>query len=295
MALSKPSPQGAGGTPEDDANPTGGGVARIGAGAAGRRGEAAAVHLDTLTIGGLPIARLSRREMADLMIADVDLARNGALPRPRVITSCNGSLVAAYHSDRQLREHIDQIDLVDADGMAIVFASRIFCKRPLPERAATTDFLLDAAVAAAAHGTRFFLLGARPGVAARAAEHLRYRFPGLQIVGTRNGYFNDSEISAICRQVRDAGTDVLWLGLGSGRQETVALQCRDQLTGLGWVRTCGGLFDHYGGGVSRAPKWMQAAGMEWLYRAAREPMRLGWRYAVTNPVALYHLVTKTHD
>lgn len=154
---------------------------------------------------------------------------------------------------------------------------------------------MEAGAIAAEHGIRFFFLGARPGVAARAAQHLRYRFPGLEIAGTRSGYFDDADLPAICRTIRAARTDVLWLGLGSGRQERVALECRDRLGGLGWIRTCGGLFDHYGGGVSRAPSWMQAAGLEWLYRAAREPLRLGWRYMVTNPVAVYHLATKTHD
>jgi exopolysaccharide biosynthesis WecB/TagA/CpsF family protein len=250
---------------------------------------------ETVVVGGLPLVRLSCREMTDLMLDDVRLARAGQMPRPRLITSANGSLVASYHADAKLRGLIDRMDLIDADGMPIVFASRLFHKRPLPERAATTDLLLDAAGVAARHKIRFFLLGARPGVAARAAEHLRYRFTGLEVAGVRNGYFDDSDLPAICRHIRDVGTDVLWLGLGSGRQEEVAIACRDLLGGLGWVRTCGGLFDHYGGGVSRAPKWMQNAGLEWLYRAAREPVRLGWRYAVTNPAAAYHLLTKTHD
>ena len=251
--------------------------------------------VDTLTIGGLPVARLTRAGMAQLMVDDVVRARSGELRRPRVLTSANGSVVANYHTDAELRRAIDQIDLIDADGMPLVFASRLFCKRPLTERAATTDFLLDASAQAARHGIRFFFLGARPGVAARTAEHLRYRFPGLQFAGTRNGYFPDSELPAICRQIRDSGADVVWLGLGSGRQERIAVEMRDHLPGLAWVRTCGGLFDHYGGGVSRAPQWMQAAGLEWLYRGAREPLRLGWRYLVTNPIAAFYLLTRTHD
>jgi len=249
----------------------------------------------TLTIGGLSIARLTRAEMAQLMVDDVARARGGTLPYPRLLTSANGSVVAAYHLDPALRRTIDAIDVVDADGMPLVFASRLFCKRPLTERAATTDFLLDAADVAARHAISFFFLGARPGVANRAAEHLRYRYPGLQVAGARNGYFKDSDLPAICRQIRDSGADVLWLGMGGGRQERIAVEAREMLGGLAWVRTCGGLFDHYGGGVSRAPEWMQTAGLEWLYRGAREPLRLGWRYLVTNPVALYYLFTRTHD
>lgn len=246
-----------------------------------------------ITIGGLPIARLSMGELVQVMIEDCLAARRRDLAHPRVVTSANGSVVAAYHSDLDFRACIDAADIVDADGMPLVHASRLFSRQPLAERTATTDFLLEAARAAATTGLRFYFLGARPGVAARAAEHLRSRFPGLQIAGTRNGYFAQEELPEICAKILASKTDVLWLGLGSPLQERMALAIRDRLPGLGWIRTCGGLFDHYGGGVSRAPDWMQNWGLEWLYRGAREPLRLGWRYLVTSPIAAYHLLTKT--
>ncbi len=250
---------------------------------------------ETVTIGGLPIARLTLRQLAETMCSDVAAARAGLLPRPRIVTSANGSVVAAYHSDPAFRRSIDAADIVDADGMPLVFASRLRCSRPLEERTATTDFLLDASAVAAREGIRFFFLGARPGVAGRAADHLRSRFPGLRIVGTRSGFFPPERTQAICDRIVAAGTDVLWLGMGSPMQEAFALENRDRLPGVAWIRTCGGLFDHYGGGVSRAPAWMQRFGLEWMYRVARDPLRLGRRYLVTSPIALYHLARKTHD
>lgn len=251
--------------------------------------------IPTLTIGGIRVARLSREELAELMQADVRDARAGLLTRPRVVTSANGSIIAAYHGDPAFRALINAADVIDADGMPLVFASRLLCKHPLAERTATTDFLLDAAALAARTDLRFFFLGSRPGVAARAAEHLRSRFPGLQVVGTRNGYFTPADVPQICAKIRAARADVVWIGRGSPLQEQFAVENRDLLEGVAWIRTCGGLFDHYGGGVSRAPDWMQRAGLEWLYRAAREPVRLGWRYLVTSPVAVYYLLAKTHD
>lgn len=251
--------------------------------------------VSTLTVGGMKIARLSRGELAGLMHQDVTLARQGVLAVPRVITSANGSVVAAYHSDPVQRRYFDAADLVDADGMPLVFASRLFCRTPLSERTATTDFLLDACETAAREGIRFFFLGSRPGVAMRAADHLRSRYPGLQVAGCHHGYFGDGEIDRICAAIVASRADVLWVGTGSPRQERFAVENRHRLAGVAWIRTCGGLFDHYGGGVSRAPDWMQSLGLEWLYRAAREPIRLGWRYLVTSPVAIYHLLTKTHD
>ncbi len=251
--------------------------------------------VETLTIGGIRIARLSREDLRARMLADTARARSGALPLPRFITSANGSVIADYHRSPRFRALIDAADLVDADGMPLVFASRLFCKRPLTERTATTDFLLDAADAAARADVRFYFLGGRPGVAVRAAEHLRSRFPGLQVVGARHGYFDADEAEAICDRIRALKVDILWVGLGSPAQEQFAVNYRERLSGVAWIRTCGGLFDHYGGGVSRAPDWMQAMGLEWMYRAAREPLRLGWRYLVTNPIAIYFLATRTHD
>lgn len=249
----------------------------------------------TVMIGGMKIARLRRDELADLMQADVHHARGGQRLLPRIVTSANGSVIAAYNRDDEYRELMDSADIIDADGMPLVFASRLLCREPLEERIATTDFLLDAAGLAASQGIRFFFLGSRPGVAARAAEHLRSRFPGLKVVGTRHGFFPPEAIPDICAKIRASGADVLWVGMGSPAQERFAVDNRHLLGGVGWIRTCGGLFDHYGGGVSRAPAWMQAAGLEWLYRAAREPMRLGWRYLVTSPVAIYYLATRTRD
>lgn len=264
-------------------------------------GIAASRHLGkfgtvpTLTIGGIRIARLGRAELAELMLEDVRRARSGALVQPRVVTSANGSVIAAYHTDPEFRRLIDAADIVDADGMPLVLASRLRCRQALEERTATTDFLLDAAQVAAREGLRFYFLGARPGVAARAAEHLRSRFPQLQVVGTRHGYFRPEALPAILERVRSSGADVLWIGMGTPLQERIAVEHRQLLGGLAWVRTCGGLFDHYGGGVSRAPRWMQAIGCEWLYRVAREPLRLGWRYLVTSPIAIYYLLAETHD
>lgn len=249
----------------------------------------------TATIGGMRIARLRRGELAALMQSDVRQARSGRRTVPRIVTSANGSVIAAYNRDTRYRQVMDGTDIVDADGMPLVFASRLFCREPLAERIATTDFLLDACALAAQHDIRFFFLGARPGVAARAAEHLRSRFPGLKVVGTRHGFFPPESAPEICDRVRASGADVLWIGLGSPAQERFAIDHRHLLAGVGWIRTCGGLFDHYGGGVSRAPPWMQAAGFEWLYRAAREPVRLGWRYLVTSPVAIFYLATRTRD
>ncbi|PJN96353.1 glycosyltransferase [Amaricoccus sp. HAR-UPW-R2A-40] len=229
------------------------------------------------------------------MVEDCMAARLGRVLKPKVLIASNGSVIARYHSDAQFRRNVDQADLVDADGMPLVLASRFFCGAPLVERIATTDFIEDAAAAAAKAGLRFYFLGGKPGVAQKAARKLTERYPGLQIVGTRHGYFSASEEGAIIADILAKKADVLWLGLGSPHQEAFAIRLRDELPGVGWIRTCGGLFDHVSGAVPRATKRMQSMGLEWLHRLLVEPRRLAWRYITTNPVACFHLLTKTFE
>jgi N-acetylglucosaminyldiphosphoundecaprenol N-acetyl-beta-D-mannosaminyltransferase len=263
--------------------------------AAPTEGQGDTILTECMLIGGIPTLRANRQQLAARMVADCALARSGQLAKPRVLTSSNGSVIANFRRDAAFRDLIMKADGVDADGQPLVIASRLFCKTPLPERIATTDFIHDAAEAAAANGLRFYFLGARPGVAEVAADHLRAFHPGLRIAGVRDGYFSPDQEDQICRDIVRLGVDVLWVGLGSPAQESFAIRNREKLAGLAWIKTCGGLFDHYSGQCSRAPMWMQKAGLEWLYRAIKEPRRLGPRYLITNLPALYQLITATSD
>lgn len=247
-------------------------------------------------VGGIKTANLSRAELAGLMLADCAATKEGLRSSPRVLVASNGSVIARYHSDPRFKANIDAADLVDPDGMPLVLASRVLCRRmPLVERVATTDFIHDAAEAAAASGIRFYFLGGKANVAAKAARNLRERYPNLEIVGTRHGYFSASEEDAVCAEILTRKTDVLWIGTGSPYQEALAIRMRGKLPGVAWIRTCGGLFDHVSGSVPRAQAWMQGAGLEWLHRMMIEPRRLGWRYIKTNPVACFYLLTRTTD
>lgn len=257
--------------------------------------DAVLVGAGMMLVGGIPTVRATRAEMAAQMAVDAGRARRGELALPRVVVSSNGSVIAAFHRDPAFRALILQADLVDADGMPLVKATQFLCREPLRERVATTDFIHDAADVAVRDGLRFYFLGSKPGIAQAAADSLRARHPGLAIAGLRDGYFAADEEERICAAVRASGADVLWVGLGSPRQEAFAVRNRERLGGVAWIRTCGGLFDHCSGTVRRAPRWMQQASLEWLHRAMLEPRRLGWRYVATNPAALFHLVTKTRD
>jgi exopolysaccharide biosynthesis WecB/TagA/CpsF family protein len=185
-----------------------------------------------------------------------------------------------------------EADIVHADGQAVVFASRL-AKAPIPERSATTDFIHDAAALAAIYGLRFYLLGASEEANAKAAEILAAQYPGLKIVGRRHGYFSQLDEEDICDEINLTKPDVIWVGLSVPLEYEFAVRNRNRLR-AGWLVTCGGCFNFVSGGYKRAPLWMQSCGLEWLFRLAREPKRLFWRYAVTNPVAIFLLLTRTN-
>jgi exopolysaccharide biosynthesis WecB/TagA/CpsF family protein len=181
-------------------------------------------------------------------------------------------------------------DLIHADGMPLVFASRRRGQPGLPERVATTDLFHDVARLAQASDVSFYLLGADAQGIGDAVARIRETYPALRLCGYRNGYFAESETGQVIDEINAARPDILWVGMGVPREIDFSVRHRDQLTGVGLIKTSGGLFDFLSGKNSRAPQWMQVAGLEWLYRLALEPRRLLRRYAVTNVHAAYLLL-----
>ena len=147
-------------------------------------------------------------------------------------------------------------------------------------------------VVAAQHGLRFFLLGTTDETNAEAARRLREIYPGLQIVGRRHGYFSRDEEKDICDEINLTQPDVIWVGLSVPLEYEFSVRNKARLR-AGWLVTCGGCYNFITGAHKRAPRWMQVAGFEWLFRLALEPKRLFWRYAVTNPLAIFLLLTRT--
>jgi exopolysaccharide biosynthesis WecB/TagA/CpsF family protein len=244
-----------------------------------------------VTVGGIRTARIGRDSLAQLMLADCLEARTTDA-HPKLVFASNGHAIAMAARHENFRETFSQADIVHADGQAVVFASRL-TEAAIPERSATTDFIHDAAALAARHGLRFFLLGATEEANSKAAEILAARYPGLQIVGRRHGYFSQAEEDEICDEINLTKPDVIWVGLSVPREYEFAVRNKARLK-AGWLVTCGGCFNFVTGAYKRAPGWMQQAGLEWLFRLAREPKRLFWRYAVTNPLAIFLLLTRTN-
>jgi N-acetylglucosaminyldiphosphoundecaprenol N-acetyl-beta-D-mannosaminyltransferase len=245
-------------------------------------------------IGGMNVLALSRSAWAEALVGTATRTQRPG-ERPYFFTSANGNVLSRYAGSKAFRDLVDQADAIDADGMPMVYVSRWLTKTPIPERCATTDFFHDVAAAATDRDVSFYLLGGTEEINAAAAAKVQMRYPNLRIAGHRNGYFDAKDEAAVVAAINRANPDILWVGLGVPHEHAFVVRNRAALTGVGVIKTCGGLFDFLAGKSVRAPAWMQAMALEWAYRLYLEPRRLLWRYAKTNAHALWLLATRTSD
>ena len=197
----------------------------------------------------------------------------------------NAAKLVAMHSDHELRETIEQCEVVSADGQALVWASRLIGD-PLPERVAGIDLMDELMALAACHGHRVYVLGARPEVLNRALDALRRRHPGLPVAGYRDGYFSDPEEAQVVEDIRASRPQMLFVAMPSPQKEYF-LGRHGEAMGVPFVMGVGGSIDVVAGDVSRAPAFVQRLGLEWLFRLLQEPGRLLPRYARTNGAFVY--------
>jgi N-acetylglucosaminyldiphosphoundecaprenol N-acetyl-beta-D-mannosaminyltransferase len=182
--------------------------------------------------------------------------------------------------DPRLRQDVLASDLILADGVSVVWASRLIGD-PLPERVAGIDLMLAMLRRGAARGYRVYCLGATQDVLDRAVDRMLAEFPGISIVGRRNGYFAADEEEGMARDVAAARPDILFVAMTSPKKENFLRRWSPRMQ----VPVChgvGGSFDVLAGKVRRAPLAWQRLGLEWLYRVGQEPRRLWKRYLVTN-------------
>ncbi len=194
-----------------------------------------------------------------------------------------------YRRNPTYRSACDAASLRLADGMPIVWASRLL-GRPLPARVAGSDLLPALCQTAAARGYTVFLLGGAAGVSERAATRLRTRFPRLRIAGLHappERFTPDDGAAALAAvaAVNAVKPALLFVGLGAPKQELWVHRYWHRLDATVAV-CCGAAIDYAAGARIRAPLWMQRAGLEWVWRLAREPGRLWRRYLVQDAAFL---------
>jgi exopolysaccharide biosynthesis WecB/TagA/CpsF family protein len=204
--------------------------------------------------------------------------------RPTHLSYVNAHSLNIAFRDDAFGDALARCQLVLNDGIGLTLAARMRGIRPY-ENLNGSDFTIRILELAAAEGWRVFLYGGEPGVAQRARDNLRATIEGLQIVGVRDGY-SDLDDRQIAAEIRSVQADVVIVALGQPKQE-LWLDRHLGVSGCHLGVGVGAFLDFTSGRVHRAPEWMNRAGIEWVYRLAHEPRRLGERYLVGNPVFLW--------
>ena len=239
-------------------------------------GSEVATTSETVSLMGLNFAAISERETISRVLTALSESHGGWL------CTANIDILRQWHRSPEVRNLVAESDLVVADGMPLVWASKLR-GTPLPERVAGSTLTLTLTEAAAQSGASVFLIGGNPGVAEQAGARLMELYPKLRMVGTLCPPLGFEEDPAWMQRIADAlgsaHPDIVFVALGCPKQERLIAKLRPQLPNA-WFIGCGISLSFVAGDVQRAPRLMQRLGLEWLHRLAQEPRRLAKRYLV---------------
>lgn len=200
------------------------------------------------------------------------------LPTQHVVI--NAAKVNLMESDPELRKIVNGCPLINADGASIIWAARQLGV-PLTERVTGIDLFINLVQLAEKRGYRIYLFGAKEEVVAKVKEIFEQRYPHLEIVGCRNGYFSEVDEVQIVENIAASGADMLFVAFSSPKKEYWINKYINELN-IPFVMGVGGSFDVVAGVTNRAPLWMQKHGLEWFYRFIQEPCRMWRRYIIGN-------------
>ena len=204
-------------------------------------------------------------------------------PGAHYVVTPNPEIVEVCRTDEDAREAVNGADLVLADGIGVIYGAKML-GTPLKGRVTGIGFAQGLMARMAESGKRLFLLGAKPGVAEKAAENLRRQYPGLVIAGTRDGYFQEDQ--PVIEAIRASGADAVFVCLGAPKQEKW-MRANGEATGARLLVGLGGCLDVFSGEVRRAPEIFQKLGLEWLHRLIKNPSRIGRMMKL--PLFLFHV------
>ena len=223
---------------------------------------------ETINILGVHIDRLTHKEALDKLTGFLETEKTDMVFTP------NSEIIQMAYKDTEFAKLLNSSSLNTADGIGVVYASKILGK-PLAERVAGFDLMCAFMGVCEKKGARVFLFGSKEGVAKEAADELLRRHPSLNICGMRNGYFTDADNESIISEMNAANPDVILVCLGAPKQEKWIYANAPKLNAK-IMMGCGGSLDVLAGRVERAPEKWQKSGLEWAYRLKKEPKRI-WR------------------
>lgn len=236
-----------------------------------------------ISLMGLNFDPLTEQEAVEAILDRSERREGGCVVTP------NLDHLREYQLADDVRDWIDEADLVVPDGMPLLWASRVK-REPLPDRVTGSNLIWSLSLAAARRGASVFLLGGEPGTAEAAARRLTAEAPSLEIRGTEcpaRGFESDpDQIADLVLRVARAAPDLVFVGLPM-RKGLIVLRALRRSLPRAWLVGVGVSFSFVSGEVARAPDWVQRLGLEWLHRLAHEPRRLFRRYVIEGlPFAL---------
>ena len=233
-----------------------------------------------VTILGVPVDAITMGEA----VARID----GFIEKrtPVLVATANAEMLMRATHDGALRRILQGAAMVTPDGAGTVWAAH-HLGHAMPERVAGYDMVQELMREAPAKHRRIFFFGSAPGVADKAKKKAEQLYPGIEIVGTRNGFFTAADEPAIIEEIKAAHPDILLAALGVPKQEKWLAKHLGELS-VPVAIGVGGTFDVMAGVMKRAPRWMQRAKLEWLFRGMMQPQRAG------RLLALPRFVLKVH-
>ena len=238
--------------------------------------ESPSTTLPEVELAGVRLHALDEAGCVAHVLAELDRGRGGTVVTP------NLDHLRRYRIDERFADCVDESTLRVADGRPLLWAARLQ-GTPLPGLVAGSNLISSLSEGAAKRGRRVFFLGGDPGTADRAAGVLASRYDDFEVAGTNCPEFgfekNPATLDALRDELTNSAADIVFVALGSPKQEYVIRALRDSLPGAWWIGV-GISFSFVCGEVQRAPRWMQRTGLEWLHRLGQEPGRLAKRYLV---------------
>ena len=207
-----------------------------------------------------------------------------------LVATANAEMIMRATKDEELKKILNAADLVVPDGAGTVWAAN-HLGYEMPERVAGFDLVQELMRISPAKKFKIFLFGSAPGVADKAKAKAEELYPGIKIVGTRNGFFSPEDEPEIIAQIKKSRPHILLAALGVPKQEKWLAAHKDELkipVSIG----VGGTFDVMAGVMKRGPLWMQKAKLEWLFRGLMQPSRAGRLLALPKFVLKVHASKK---
>lgn len=200
--------------------------------------------------------------------------------KPLHLMGVNADKINALNENERLKSIVNGCEIINADGVSVVWASRVL-KKSLKERVAGIDLMQNLLSLADQKGYSVYFLGAGQKVVETAVNVVRNKYPDINVAGFHHGYFKENEWGTIARELKDSGAQLVFVGITSPLKEyLIEYLLQEGVAAV--LMGVGGSFDVISGKISRAPLWMQKAGLEWLFRVFQEPGRLWKRYLIGN-------------